>query len=152
MVVSGPSYESHRVGTGRSLESSYQKLKLVKRGHRANVEPEVCGVSFECLPAWLWALRLSDWSSILITDTDELQLRQYHVSTWSFVKDKLSIIPASGHPTETRAIVWFVSGSRDFVDSFNCPTNIPVVFGWNNVDVAGRRTLQILHGSVWHMS
>ena len=72
-----------------SNETGYTKLKLVKRGHMALMEPVVCGLSFEALPAWLWSFRLSDWAKVLITDTDEDKLRQYHVSTWSFWKDKL---------------------------------------------------------------
>jgi hypothetical protein len=103
-------------------------IKLVKRGYRDTADPpQVCGLSFECLPAWVWSLRLSDWSSILITDTDELRLCQYHLETWSFVNDKLTIIPTSA-VKQCTAVVWFVSGSREFVDQFDGPPSIPVVF------------------------
>ena len=54
-----------------SNETGYTKLKLVKSVHMALMEPLVCGLSFEALPAWLWSLRLSDWSTVLITDTDK---------------------------------------------------------------------------------
>lgn len=132
------------------LEEQRPTTKLVKRGYRATADPQVCGFSFECLPAWIWSFRLSDWSTILITDADELQLRQYHLETWSFVKDKLVIIPTLA-VKQCTAVVWFVSGSREFVDQFDGPPAIPVVF-W--LERCGRRrppdTLDVTWFSVSH--
>ena len=53
----------------------YQRLKLCKRGFRDEMVERVCGVSFEDLPLWLWTMRLAEWSTVYITDTDEVRLR-----------------------------------------------------------------------------
>ena len=69
-------------------EAVYQRLKLLKRGHREAMVSRSCGVQFEGLPFWLWTIRLAEWSTIYITGTDEVALRQYHVSTWEYVKER----------------------------------------------------------------
>jgi hypothetical protein len=46
----------------------YSHLKLVKRGFRGKMEPKTSGLAFESHPAWIWALQLSDWLMIVITD------------------------------------------------------------------------------------
>ena len=95
----------------------YQRLKLVKRGYRETTVERVCGLSFEGFPVLIWSFRLSDWSKIYITDTDERRLRQYHVSTWSYAKDKLVIIFAGDIVSLVGVDVWFVSGSMVFIES-----------------------------------
>lgn len=115
----------------------YQHLKLVKRGHRGPEVPRACGFSFEFSPAWIWALRLSDWSTIYLTDTVELNLRQYHASTWSVVKDRLTIVSIHQISSLIGSVdVWFVSGSREFLESFQGPIATPVAM-W--AEKCGRR-------------
>lgn len=119
------------------VAAGYHHLKLIKRGHRGAITPQVCGFTFEACPAWLWAVRLSDWETIYITDTDEVKLRQYHSSTWSFVKDRLSIILSHQVPSMTGAVdVWFASGSRDFLEDFRGPSGTPILL-W--AERCGRR-------------
>jgi hypothetical protein len=121
--------ESSDGGAPAGLEAGYQKLKLVKRGHMALSEPLVCGLSFDSLPAWLWSFRFSDWAAILLTDTDERRLRQYHVSTWSFWRVKLIVVEPGEVATGLHnAVVWFASGSRSFLEPFGEQgEGIPVV-------------------------
>ena len=59
------------VGSTNVLDAGYKKLKLVKRGHMALSDPLVCGVLFEALPAWKWSFQASNWTAILLTDTDK---------------------------------------------------------------------------------
>ena len=131
----------------------YQRLKLVKRGHRGRTEPQVCGVSFESCPVWIWAFRLSDWEAIYVTDTDELRLRQYHSSTWSFVQDRVRIVSINQLPFITEDVgVWFVSGSRKFLQSFVGPALGTPTMIW--LEGCGRRrppdTLERIWFSVSH--
>lgn len=75
----------------------------------------VCGVAFEGLPVWLWTIRLGEWSEIYITDTDEVKLRQYHVSTWELVNSKLVIVDEGALPSNPAVEVWLVSGPLEYV-------------------------------------
>ena len=79
---------------GTLEDATYQRLKVCKRGHREAFVEKVCGVSFEGLPVWLWSMRLAEWSTIYITDTDDLKLRQHHLTTWEFARSKLAIVEA----------------------------------------------------------
>ena len=105
---------------------SYQRLKLCKRGYREAITPKVCGVSFEALPLWLWSIRLSEWSAIYITDTDEVRLRQYHVSTWEVVHEKLVIVHSTTHCSVD---LWLASGSIAFLLALENQIEGPLV-GW----------------------
>lgn len=107
-----------------------------------------CGLSFESWPAWIWAFRLSDWDTIYVTDADELRLRQYHSSTWSFVKDKIKIIFLQKQVLSMGPAVdlWFVSGSRDYVEQFGRPHGCAVVI-W--LERCGRRRPQDSVSSRW---
>ena len=112
-------------------------LKLVKRGFRDRTEPLSCGVAFESNPAWIWSLRLSDWEEIYITDVDELRLRQYHHSTWVHTKDRLKIVASIQDATRSESVkVWFLSGSRSFLEELELPEDIPRVL-W--AEGCGRR-------------
>lgn len=142
---------------------------MVKRGFRSAPEPRICGISFESLPAWLWAFRLSDWSSILITDSDEAKLRQYHESTWTHVQSKLIIVQVSrltsasvtaaiwfgcGHPShanELAAVIdvtvpicfWVMKASRGL------PKNTPSCWEWVGIDhsrMGGSTTIRGVFG------
>ena len=93
----------------------YQRNKLCKRGHRAAIVERECGVCFEGLPVWLWTIRLAEWSTIYITDTDEAKLRQYHVSTWDFVKAKLVIFKADNGQALPKVNLWLVSGPMSLI-------------------------------------
>ena len=85
-------------------------------------EPLICGVKFESTPAWIWALRLSDWKEILIGDTDERRLRQCYPSTWCHVKDKLNVVASNfDEDHHTHVSVWFSSGSREYLESIASP-------------------------------
>ena len=53
---------------------SYKRLKLCKRGYREQSLSLVCGVMFEGVPIWLWAIRLSDWKTVYVSETDEGRL------------------------------------------------------------------------------
>jgi hypothetical protein len=117
-------------------EQTYQRLKLCKRGHREQIVARVCGVTFEKLPMWLWTIRLAEWSHIYITDTDELKWRQYHVSTWEFVKAKLVMVTAAALPDLKFIDLWMISGSSMFIRELRCPLGTPVV-GW--MSNGGRR-------------
>ena len=137
-VVPHPDYVSQPTSTSISTSVSvlstadpqYKHLKLVKRGFRGSMEPKTCGILFESLPAWMWAIRLSDWESVVITDTDEARLRQYHRSTWSLLRDKLKIVRLSqGRASELSCVhVWFVSGSRRFIDAFDTLGSAPTIY------------------------
>lgn len=110
--------------------------------------PLVCGMSFDSLPAWLWSFRLSDWSAILITDADEHRLRQFHVSTWSFWKDKFEIVKAEGVAAgKHNAVVWFASGSRSFLEEFESQTTALPVICW--LERSGRRRPADSKGGRW---
>jgi hypothetical protein len=126
----------------------YQRLKLVKHGHRGRTEPHVCGVSFESCPVWIWAFRLSEWEAIYVTDTDELRLRQYHSSTWSFVQDRVGIVSINQLPFITEAVgVWFVSGSRKFLQSFVGPAlGTPTMFWLEGADAVVLLIPRSAHG------
>jgi hypothetical protein len=55
----------------------------------------------------------------MITDTEEVQLRQYHHSTWSLVSKKLKIVTAAqGRYLKYSVDVWFVTGLHDILTSF----------------------------------
>ena len=117
--------------------NEYRPLKLVKRGFRDQSEPLSCGIVFESMPAWLWALRLSDWAKIYITDTDELRLRQYHLSTWTQVSNRLKIVASVMDTGVSRSVnVWFLSGSRSFLDTVVTPDGFPRLM-W--IERCGRR-------------
>ncbi|KAI2498994.1 hypothetical protein MHU86_15498 [Fragilaria crotonensis] len=127
----------------------YQRLKLTKCGHREASAQRVCGMSFEELPLWFWAVRLAEWSEIHITDVDEVRLRQYHLSTWEFAQSKLVIIGedkvlANG----SREDVWLVSGSLAFIQGWENRVDVPTV-GW--ISDGGRRKPNSV-GSRWTWS
>ena len=111
---------------GSPAVQSYQRLKLCKRGYREAIAPKVCGVSFEALPLWLWSIRLSEWSTIHITDTDEVRLRQYHTSTWEAVHEKLVIVQST---TRCAVDLWLASGSLAFLLALEDQIKGPLV-GW----------------------
>lgn len=83
---------------------------------------------FEDIPAWLWAIRLSDWRDIYILDTDELRLRQYYTSTWSHTKERFRIVTSLSDAKHSDDIkVWFLSGSRKFLEMVSLPEGVPRV-------------------------
>ena len=112
-----------------STTSEYKRLKICKRGYREAMMTRVCGVSFEGLPVWLWAMRLGEWSTIYISEMCEVKLRQYHAATRDLVHSKL-IIMNEGAMTGISAIeVWLVSGTLDFVTSLEGKLG-PAMVGW----------------------
>lgn len=131
-----------------NLAAEYRPLKLVKRGFVDNTEPVLsCGIRFEASPTWIWALRLSDWEAIYITDTDELRLRQYHQSTWLHSKDKLRIVRENRNEIQAdTAGVWFLSGSRGYLDQIQIPDGVPRVL-W--AEGCGRRRPPDTDGLRW---
>ena len=86
-------------------------------------------VEMKRLPAWLWTLRPSEWSMILITDTDKQRLRQYHPSLYNQYSTKIRVVepPLSLDKDVTEAVVWWISGSYEFVTSLMLPLGIPTV-------------------------
>jgi hypothetical protein len=90
--------------------------KRVKRGFKGLRKPLVGGVIFESAPTWLWALRLSEFSKLAITQECELELRASFTTTWDHVSSKLVPIKQS-QIASTPVDIWFVSGSRRFVES-----------------------------------
>ena len=129
-------------GSGIAVEQPYQRLKLCKRGHRDAIVERECGVTFEDLPMWMWTMRLAEWSKIFITDTDELRLRQYHVSTWEFAKEKLVIVAATAIPGLSFVDLWLVSGCLKFIQEFQGPVGTPTV-GW--LSTSGRRNRPLMN-------
>ena len=117
-------------------QEGYKRLKLCKRGYREATASKICGVSFEGCPVWLWAMRLTDWSEIVITGTDEERLRQSHVSTWDVVKERLKIVEPKVIPTLVGIDMWFVSGSLEFLRYTGTPPSTPKIC-W--LATAGRR-------------
>ena len=85
----------HPCSIANAQQPTYQRLKLCKRGFREASSQRVCGLSFEGLPAWAWAIRLADWKVIYITGADERRLRQCHVSTWTFMESKVIVVDPS---------------------------------------------------------
>jgi hypothetical protein len=120
----------HSDTTGALLMIDHEvkiSIKEVKRGFRSPREPMVCGISFEHFPAWMWSLRSNEWSSILVSETDELRLRQSYSEVHRLYKTKLTIIDTC-NPLSSEAVVWWSSGSLDFVNSLNPkPPGIPHV-------------------------
>ena len=89
--------------------------KEIKRGFRSFSLPMVCGVSFEQLPAWIWVLRLVEWSDIIITEPDEARL-QVHPVVHARYANRWRIASKLGrdHPLAQEASVWWISGTLDF--------------------------------------
>lgn len=134
---------------GTLEDATYQRLKVCKRGHREAFVEKVCGVSFEGLPVWLWSLRLAEWSTIYITDTDDLKLRQHHLTTWEFARSKLAIVDAKAVGTLLMDM-WLVSGSLAFVTSAIGPLGTPKL-AW--MSEGGRRKPSLADGWEWlHVS
>ena len=104
--------------------------KEVKRGYRSFSTPKVCGVSFERFPAWLWVLRVMDWSHILITSVDESRIRQNHPTTFGKYGNRWKVFDVDEiHqlPIVDEACVWWVSGGMEFVNSVRLPPHVPSV-------------------------
>ena len=77
-----------------------------------------CGVLFETDPVWLWSLRPNSWSTIFITGSDELILRQDHHLLFLLLSPKLSVIPSTfryDFPSIAPDVMW-ISGSRTFIE------------------------------------
>jgi hypothetical protein len=128
----------------------YQRLKLCKRGYREAMVARVCGVRFEGLPMWLWTIRLAEWSTIYITGTDEVLLRQYHVATWEYVKPKLVLIDEVIDRPLPEVDLWMISGTLKFIGSVaERLREYPRVFWMSD---GGRRTPKtVLLGVDWKM-
>lgn len=106
--------------------------KRVKRGFRSPVDPKSCGVMFESVPAWLWAIRLSEVSKIFLTHEAEMVLRTGFETTWAHFRDKLVVV-APAQVVDLRVDVWLISGSQGFIDSVMMVISTPVVvwlFPW----------------------
>ena len=103
------------VSTVPEGEAVYQRLKLSKRGHREAMVARSCGVRFEGLPLWLWTIRLAEWSTIYITGTDEVVLRQYHVSTWEYVKERLVLMDDGQGKVPPMVDMWMISGTLGYI-------------------------------------
>lgn len=103
--------------------------KEVKRGFKAFREAQVCGVSFERAPAWLLALRLNEWSAVLLTPDDEKRLRRCFPQVFNHFRSKLRVVapPLTTSPSVIEASVWWVSGSTGFADSLVLPSCVPQV-------------------------
>ena len=125
--------------------SQNQGCKLVKRGFRMPIAPKTCGIVFEEVPAWLWSIRASDFSQMLIPQTCELMLRQHFTSTWEYFESKLVIISAEMIGA-VEADIWFVSGSRSFLERQALPETTPVV-AW--LFPTGRRKPENSGTGVW---
>jgi hypothetical protein len=110
----------------------------IKRGFKATRTPTVCGVSFEALPVWLWALRLKEWIHIYITESDERQIHQAHPQLRSLLGQRLVTVEDPPHhdPRCTLAEVWWVSGSEAYVKGLTLPESVAQVIWVSNV---GRR-------------
>ena len=112
----------------RSLKPRIIAQKAVKRGFKSFRQPQVCGVSFERLPVWLWTFRPSEWSAILITGPDERRLRQVHPLLHNQFGNKFRLVATPfGYGDISKAIVWWVSGTTDFAKSLRIPVKIPTV-------------------------
>ena len=109
-----------------------------------------CGVSFEGLPVWLWTLRLAEWSAIYITGTDEVKLRQYHVSTWEFVKHKLVIVEIGGRHPLPNVDLWLISGPLAFIKSWEGRINASAMACWVS-DGGRRKPTNSGLGCEWHL-
>jgi hypothetical protein len=125
--------------TNHQNDDLTHQLKQVKRGYRSFSQPRVCGVSFERLPAWLWVLRMVEWSEVVVTRADELRLRhaypllfERYGSRWRVADDSVDL-----HSIAKEAVVWWVSGTLNFVQSLRLPLGVPVVCWITN---APRRT------------
>ncbi len=122
-----------------SGEIDTPRLKEVKRGYRSFSHSKVCGVSFERLPAWLWVLRLVEWSDIVVSRIDKGRLR--HASPELFARYgsrwRVAANNKCHHPMACEAVVWWVSGTLTFVNSLRFPGSVPVVCWITN---APRRT------------
>lgn len=127
----------------------YQRLKLCKRGFCAKSIERVCGMSFEALPVWAWSIRLSDWSSIYVSEIDAGRLQKYHTSTWEHLKQKLVIFPgSSGVASLENVDVWFASGSLLFVTNpVSSPAEVAKVV-WLSTG-SRRKPAKVGEGEAW---
>ena len=111
------------------------RTKQVRRGFRAHYPPQVCGVSFESTPLWLWTLRPSDWETIVISACNEAQLREVESSTWTLFERKFLVVK-DGSPSSwarelelANAVVWWGSGASSFCGrALECDVSCPRVF------------------------
>ncbi|KAI2510143.1 hypothetical protein MHU86_4310 [Fragilaria crotonensis] len=103
--------------------------KAVKRGFKSSRLPQVCGVSFERLPAWLWTLRPSEWSTILISESDKRRIDQFHPALNKHYHNKFRVIsmPLGSNPLVLEAVMWWTSGSEPFANSLMLPIGLPLV-------------------------
>ena len=124
----------------------YKRLKLCKRGYREATASKVCGLSFEGCPVWIWAIRLSDWSKIVITGSDEVRLRQGYLTTWTVVKERLEIVVERDIPTLQGVDMWFVSGSMEYLQYSATPLLTPRTC-W--LSSGGRRKPSCCEGWQW---
>ena len=139
------------------LEQPIESKKEVKRGFRSFSSPMVCGVSFERLPAWIWVLRRVEWSDIIITEPDERRLRQAHPVVHERYQDcwRTTSTRVRDHPMAQEAVVWWVSGTLEFVKTLMLPTGVPQV-SWimgsqrriPDRETIGHQWLSIAHAKV----
>lgn len=84
-------------------------------------------------------MRLSDWTTIYVTEAESQRLRENHQSTFAFVEAKLATVSSDAVIRSDMigtVSVWFVSGSRSFLDLFEGPKGTPLVL-W--MEQSGRR-------------
>ena len=106
------SRNANKTNLETSRPDGYKRIKVCKRGYREATSPKVCGILFEGCPVWCWAIRITDWSKIVITGPDEARIRQFYVSTWSFLKERLEIVRTKEVSTLAGVDMWFAaSGS-----------------------------------------
>ena len=111
------------------IHLKFATSKRIKRGFKAVREPVACGVIFESTPTWLWALRLSEFTKLVITQDCERILRTTYASTWDHIASKMVIIKHAQIDT-TSVDIWFVSGSRRFVEALGMQESTTAVAIW----------------------
>ena len=78
--------------------------KQVKRGFRSFAEPQVCGISFERLPAWLWILRLVEWSDVWLSAPDDARIRQSYPTLYHRFGSRWKIAMPTIHEAVNRSL------------------------------------------------
>ena len=121
-----------------ALQAIVPRAKGIKRGFRAMRDPKICGVSFESLPVWLWALRPKEWSEIFITESDERRIHQAHPELRTLMGERFVTVedPPRHDPRCAMADVWWISGTEAFLKGLTLPESIVRVIWGSGI---GRR-------------
>jgi hypothetical protein len=79
---------------------------------------------------WLWTLRKNEWESIIILRQEWELLRSHHHALWEVFEGKFKVIdpPISASPLSHKSVVWWVSGTIEYIGGLTLPNEVPQIF------------------------